>query len=236
MKIKVLFFVYLFIECCLICTVGCTNLSGQLNETETLSSNENEINKEDSIIVDAVSTLENDSMSQNESNSPPGGASQDNPDTLANSNDGAESTLTDIYENDIYKFEIEYPANFIYRIQDGEQFELLNPRPTVSINFLSPTKASSELGDLELADLEIRAFPIEQSMSLDNWLASNVQSQGNTLKPFQTANIIGRELCSSTMAFPRCSYFVFGESGWVFQLIPTSVEGEIMINSFRFSE
>jgi hypothetical protein len=51
------------------------------------------------------------------------------------------------------------------------------------------------------------------------------------LKPFQTANVSGVQVCASTMIAPGCSYFVLG-SGWVYQLTPATLEGETMVRSF----
>jgi hypothetical protein len=139
-----------------------------------------------------------------------------------------------VYTDSTYKFSVSYPADFVFRTQPAEKLAQLEPMPTASFIFMNPVTASSDLGDLEPADLEIRVYVAGQIASLDSWLTSNglLPADGTVpLKPFQTANVSGVEVCATTMIAPGCSYFVLG-SGWVYQLTPATLEGETMAETF----
>ena len=107
---------------------------------------------------------------------------------------------------------------------------------------MNPVTASSEIVDLEPADLEIRVYaaggiPVQggASADLDSWLTSNglLPADGSLQpKPFQTENVSGVEVCASTMIAPGCSYYFTG-SGWVYQLTPATLQGEAMVKTFR---
>lgn len=140
-----------------------------------------------------------------------------------------------IYTDNTYPFSVSYPANFVFRIQPAEKLGQLTPTPTAAFIIMNPVTAASDLGDLEPADLEIRAYAAEQSAALDDWLTANrlLPADGSVpLQPFQTANISGVELCAATLIAPGCSYFVMA-SGWVYQLTPATLEGESLIDTFR---
>jgi len=138
------------------------------------------------------------------------------------------------YTDSTYKFSVSYPADFVFRTQPDEKLSQLKPKPTASFIIMNPVTASSDIVDLEPADLEIRAYGAGQIASLESWLTSNglLPADGSVpLKPFQTTNVSGLEVCASTLIAPACSDFVLG-SGWVYQLIPVTVEGETMVNTF----
>jgi hypothetical protein len=138
------------------------------------------------------------------------------------------------YADSTYKFSVDYPADFLFRTQPAEKLAQLNPMPVTSFTFMNPVTASSDVADLEPADLEIRVYVAGQIASLDSWLTSKglLPADGTApLKPFQTANVSGVQVCASTMIAPGCSYFVLG-SGWVYQLTPATLEGETMVRSF----
>ncbi len=138
------------------------------------------------------------------------------------------------YTDSTYKFSLSYPADFVFRAQTAEKLARLKPTPTASFIIMNPVTASSDIVDLEPADLEIRVYGAGQIASLESWLTSNGLLPANgtvPVKPFQTANISGVEVCASTMIAPGCSYFVLG-SGWIYQLTPATVEGETMVDTF----
>lgn len=140
-----------------------------------------------------------------------------------------------VYTDSTYKFSVSYPANFVFRTQPAEKLAQLMPTPAASFIFINPTAASSDVADLEPADLEIRVYPPGQTTSLDNWLTSNglLPADGSIpVKPFQATNVSGVEVCASTMIAPGCSYFVLG-GGRVYQMTPASLEGESMSKTFK---
>ena len=139
---------------------------------------------------------------------------------------------TTVYTDNTYKFSVSHPDDYFLRTEPAEKLNLLSPKPEVSFVILSPEKFSSDIADLELADLEIRVYSTGQVDSLENWLtASGLSESGSTVKPFQKAHVSGLEICASTMLAPGCSYFVLG-NGWIYQLIPASLEGESMMDTF----
>lgn len=139
-----------------------------------------------------------------------------------------------VYTDSTYKFSVSYPADFVVRTQPAEELAQLTPMPTTSFTFMNPVTASSDVVELEPADLEIRVYDAGQIGSLDSWLTSNGLLPADSavpLKPFQTANVSGVEVCATTMIAPGCSYFVLG-SDWVYQLTPATLEGETMVDTF----
>ena len=140
---------------------------------------------------------------------------------------------TIVYSDSTYKFKVNYPTDFVFRTQPVEKLNQLNPIPAASFIFMDPITAASDLGDLEPADLEIRVYVVGPVMSLDAWLTSNglLSADGSVpSQPFQTANVSGVEVCTSTMIAPGCSYFVLG-GDWVYQLRPATLEGEAIADT-----
>lgn len=135
-----------------------------------------------------------------------------------------------VYTDNTYWFSIKHPTDFVLHIQPPEKLVQLKPTPVALFRFMSPTIAKSDLGDLEPADLEVRAYGAEQTATLENWLKAN-NLWIDAPKVFQAANVAGLELCASTMIAPGCSYFLLGH-GWVYQLTPASVDGETMAHTF----
>jgi hypothetical protein len=109
----------------------------------------------------------------------------------------------------------------------------LTPTPLAVIRFMNPVLAASSVPD-EPADLEIRVYSVGQATSLEDWLTVNglAPAGGSPHQPFQTSHVSGVQVCSDTMIAPGCAFFVRG-GGWVYQLIPSSVTGEEMINTFQ---
>lgn len=141
------------------------------------------------------------------------------------------SALTATYTDPNYKFSMDYPPNFVIRELPSENIADLIPKPIGSITFLNPTAASSDSPELEPADLEIRIYSTDNKTSLDDWLAGTTLSS-ESVQEFQTPNVSGMEVCLSTMLVPNCFYYVMG-SDWVYGLIPVSLKGESMIETFK---
>jgi hypothetical protein len=137
-----------------------------------------------------------------------------------------------IYSDTDYKFSVAYPADFIFRVQSAEKLAELKPRPLIVFVIQSPKAASSDIAELEPADLEIRIYEAAGTTTLDAWLNSVGLMAGSNAKPFKTTNVSGVELCASTMIAPGCSYFVMSNDR-VYQLRPSSLEGENIIKSFK---
>jgi hypothetical protein len=161
----------------------------------------------------------------------PGQGSQAEPTSQAGQ---PQPQATVVYADSAYKFSVSYPADFVSRPQPAEKLAQLTPKPVASFSFLNPVSASSDVADLEPADLEVRVYDVEKLASLDSWLTSNglLPADGSVApKPFQTANVSGVQVCASTMIAPGCSYFVI-VSGRVYQLTPATLAGEAMVKTF----
>lgn len=127
------------------------------------------------------------------------------------------------HEDEKFKFALRYPPDFLYSAQTDDEFSYLEPKPVAAFRVVSPEKAASDVADLEPADLEVRIHNMAAAASLERWLESAGISGPS--RRFKTDNISGVEVCASTMIAPGCSYFVAG-NGWVYQFIPSSLEGE----------
>jgi hypothetical protein len=139
-----------------------------------------------------------------------------------------------VYADTTYKFSVAYPKDFAFHSQPAEKLAALEPKPAAAFVFMNPVSAASDVAEFEPADLEIRTYTAGQSPSLGAWLALNslVPADGSEPgKPFRKAHVSGIEVCASTMIAPGCSYFVQG-SEWVYQLIPATVEGQAMLDTF----
>ncbi len=151
---------------------------------------------------------------------PPSGAQNGSPGTWVS------------YVNSDYKFSLNYPSDYKFSSQSADKLAGLKPTPVAAWIFLSPEKASSDVSDLEPADLEIRVFDARGATSLDGWLKSvGLQNAGVTSKSFKTDNASGVQLCATTMIFPGCSYFILGKDR-VYQLVAASQVGEDMVKTF----
>jgi hypothetical protein len=137
-----------------------------------------------------------------------------------------------MYTDDTYKFAVEYPSDFTFGTQPAEKLASLDPKPLASFIFMNPQAASSDIVELEPADLEIRIYDAQNAVSLEHWRAStNLGGEGYTSQEFKTTNISGLRVCASSMIFPACSYLVIGDN-LIYQLIPVNLEGEDMVKSF----
>ena len=131
-----------------------------------------------------------------------------------------------------YKFSLDYPPGFIAESKSAAALSKLVPSPMAAFVFLSPELASSDTPELEPPDLDLRVFETKGAGSLEDWLKSvGLLNDSVSAKEFQADKTSGLEVCSSTMVFPGCSYFFFG-NGWAYQLTPASLVGEEMINTF----
>lgn len=142
--------------------------------------------------------------------------------------------LDAVYTNAAYKFEVAHPADFVIREQPADKLAQLTPTPVASFTFMNPVLARSQNVELELADLEIRVFNAGPTATLENRIKSIgvvPEDSIRPLTPFVTSKITGVEVCASSMIFPACSYFFTG-SDWVYQLIPVTLEGEAMLDTF----
>lgn len=142
------------------------------------------------------------------------------------------SKPTVVYMDTKYGFSVEQPSDFVVRNQSEQDLAGLTPKPVAGILFMDPVIANSEVPD-EPADFEIRFYALDGATSLDGWLKANgLKTSSNSQEDFKTGNVTGVKICESTMIFPGCRYYVFGEE-WVYQLTATTQEGEFMLNSFK---
>ena len=145
----------------------------------------------------------------------------------------AKSSLpTVVYLDDVYKFSLTQPSDYVLQYQTEENLATLTPKPAAALRFMDPVLAKSEVPD-EPAALEVRMHAKGRAADLAGWLkAAGLPSDAKSQEEFKTGNVTGIKICESSMLFPGCRYFVFGEE-WVYEMIVTSQEGEFMLNSFQ---
>lgn len=136
-----------------------------------------------------------------------------------------------VFSEQTYGFRVTHPAPFTVATQPAAQREALVPQPVAVFTFMNPVAAASDVP--EPADLEIRAYAPGATSTLDEWLASSglLPSDGSAPKPFGNGQVSGVEICGGTMIAPGCAYFVRGER-WVYQMIPATLAGEAIRDSF----
>ncbi len=146
--------------------------------------------------------------------------------------DQQSSGVSLVYTDDTYKFAVEYPSEFTFLAQPADQLAGLIPLPLAAFRFTNPQAASSDIAELEPADLEIRVYDAMSAVSLEHWLdTTNLGGEGATSKDFETSHVSGLRVCAATMIFPACSYLVIGDNR-IYQFIPVNQAGEEMIKSF----
>jgi hypothetical protein len=147
------------------------------------------------------------------------------------SNPGTPDGSSTIYTNATYKFAVSSPVNSVLRNMAAEKIAKLTPKPVLALQFMNTKTLLSSAPD-EPADLEVRVFDRAGATSLENWLAaSGITSTSTTPKAFTKAKTAGLEVCPATMLGPGCSYYFYG-NGWVYQLIPASINGEAALKTF----
>ena len=140
-----------------------------------------------------------------------------------------------VFSNDTYQFSLTYPADFVQASQPFMRVLELGQAPAASFPFMNPHTAAADAPEYELADFEVRVYPAQAGTPLEAWLqASTLLQSARTPAPFQTEYASGLEVCLATMQFPDCTYFVAGEA-WFYQLIPVTLEGQAMLESFRLT-
>ena len=141
------------------------------------------------------------------------------------------------YTDSDYGFSVSYPDDYLFRAESPEKLAALEPAPIVSYILMNPILASSDIAELEPADLEIRIHPADGVGSLDDWLASHGFTSGGfgPSQPFQTPYVTGQEICVSTMIAPGCFYFVLGDN-WVYQMAPASLQGEAIMGTVTLAQ
>jgi hypothetical protein len=140
------------------------------------------------------------------------------------------------YADSTYKFKLSYPENFVFRRLPAEKLASLEPKPDAIFTITNPSLAANEQAGIGPGDLEVRTYAATGQANLENWLRSaSLLPTDMKAKPFKTDHVSGFEVCSATLMGPGCSYF-FMSSGWIYQLIPASIDGETMIKSFVLTQ
>jgi hypothetical protein len=101
---------------------------------------------------------------------------------------------------------------------------------------MNPIMAAGDLAGIEPPDLEVRVYQVGVVNSLRSWLLSvEFISTDNSAVPqtYRNSNVTGLKVCQSTMLAPGCSVYVL-QGNYVYQLTPISVEGEKIMDTFRF--
>lgn len=138
------------------------------------------------------------------------------------------------YVDPTYGFSISYPNGFVVQLQDVSELAQFTPTPVASIFFMNPTMAAGDLAGIEPPDLEVRVYQAGAVDSLKSWLVSvgfASADKGAVAKPYQKASVRGLKVCQSTLIAPGCSVYVL-RSDLVYQLTPSSLEGEAMMETF----
>ena len=141
------------------------------------------------------------------------------------------------YVDSAHRFTIKYPNGFVVEHKDVSKIAPFSPKPLSSIFFMNPTMASGDLSGIEPPDLEIRVYEAKEGYSLEGWLdsvASALVEREADTRPYKNGNVSGLQICRRTMIAPGCSVYVLGR-GRVYQLTPSSVEGELMISTFALT-
>lgn len=155
---------------------------------------------------------------------------------LANREDSSSADMA-IYLDPQYHYQIEYPTNFVLRPLSIALLAQMTPQPVAGLRFMHPDIAASDLGDQELADLEIHVFAVAPNTDLTAWLQANFPAVASgTQKPnaFQIAGTAGIEVCDPKFIGPGCIYYISGD-GAIYRLIPATTMGETMIGSLQIS-
>ncbi len=138
------------------------------------------------------------------------------------------------YSDSTYKFEVQYPSNFTFRTMTSAQLAAIYPQPANGFVVLSPMKVSSDIAALEPPDLDIRVYPAAGVTSLDKFVPT-ISVPGGMLptEPYTTdRGTSGLRACTRLMVAPNCSY-LFLSNGFIYQLTPSSQEGEQMAKTFQ---
>jgi hypothetical protein len=224
---------------------ACTSLlgsegraGGQASATETISISDPEQSSDDRVASESTPLSGTELARQPEGQVEPGAALDEAPPAEPSPEAGQEAPGDLVtYTDSAYQFVVEYPAAFLLRSRPAERMAQLKPEPIVSLTFMNPETAASDVPELEAADFEVRVYDAGETAALDSWLTSNglLPADGSVpLKPFQTASVTGVQLCASTMIVPRCSNFVMG-NGWVYQLIPITQAGHAIMQTFKLT-
>lgn len=142
-----------------------------------------------------------------------------------------------VYADSNYDFSVTYPASFVFRTLPDESLAQWTPSPVAGFTLMNPTTAASDVVELEPADLEIRVYSVDRTISLERWLAANgLTSADSTIPPktIQMTNVSVLEVCISTLIAPGCSYFVMND-GWIYGLTPATLEGEAIMKSLNIA-
>jgi hypothetical protein len=133
-------------------------------------------------------------------------------------------------------FRLEYPRGFVARSQDISKLGRFSTGLLASFYVMNPTMAAGDLAGIEPPDLEIRVYSARAAQSLEDWLRSvefvSVQ-QGAVGERYRIGGIDGLRICQSTMIAPGCSIFVLRQ-GSVYQMTAASLEGEAILDTFKF--
>jgi len=141
------------------------------------------------------------------------------------------------YSGENFGFTIAYPPDYVVRSMDAQTAAQFQPQPEAVVDFLEPTKANSDVAELEIPDLSVRVFALPAGGTLESWLDSTglgSVATGATLNAYQNSGLAGLQVCASTDIAPSCSVYFLG-SGRIYQLTPSSQAGEAMLQTFTLS-
>ena len=138
-----------------------------------------------------------------------------------------------VHTEESYGFSVAIPPEYGLKPLTEADLNGLEPMPSAGMIILRSEFLPESPSPLVTPDLEIRVHESGSSASLAAWLSANGFEEGwREPEPFETDHVSGDILCLTTMIAPGCSYFVLGD-GWVYQLIPASLEGESIIDTFK---
>lgn len=186
-------------------------------------------------VVGATTMSDEELANQPAGESDPGAAEADSGVEPADPGETLPSGEMLVFRDEANGFSVAHPADFVVPPQDANKLAELNPTPLVNYRFMNRTLATSELADTEAADLEVRVYEMGTATTMEAWLRANnlLPADGSVaLQPFETEHVSGGQLCGATMMGPGCAYYVMAD-GRVYQLIPASLEGESMVQTFE---
>lgn len=137
------------------------------------------------------------------------------------------------YFDESYGFQIQYPALFRVDRLGPEAFPREKTPALAGVRFVNPQDPA---GELAVALLQIAVFDNQPQLSLDEWLAANKITGGETgpvVEPFNNGQVSGLRIVSRSFKAPGVSVYV-AQGNFIFRLTPMGAEGEAMLLTFAF--
>lgn len=150
---------------------------------------------------------------------------------------GAGGSVADwpVYQDTVNHFQISYPPQFDFKVLDNSELIKIKPEP-VSATYFNDTPTTAGL--LVPPKFSLRIYKIGAGSSVEKWLKTNglyLPDSGWTITPYTRANFSGYQVNSSTYVAPGV-FFYATHGDYLYQLTPLGQEGEMMLDTFKFTD